>query len=354
MKKLFAVLMAIFLLAFMACSNGGSDNGGSSSETDTGKSSIKGTWSNDLSTVIFMSDHTYAIDTNNKSGNYVAWGTYSTDNNQLTMTDSGGTSSCFNTASQTFYTGQYTYSISGNTLTLTMVSDNCSARVTNLSGSSLTMLNPPDTSAPSIPNNLVATAVSTSQINLTWSASSDNVAVSGYKVSRDGTLITTTPETVFSDTGLSSNTKYTYTVSAYDSAGNCSGKSESASATTLSGSIPASDFAGTWKGMLTMLASDGENGQYLSTMTLTYHDGILSGTLLSGSASSISGNVTNGVFYFSIPNPDSSDEDCDNWYMPATAIINSTKNALAFNSSGTLCGEGGGKSGTISGSLIKQ
>ena len=90
-----------------------------------------------------------------------------------------------------------------------------------------------DTEAPSVPQNLQATAVSTSQINLTWDASTDNVAVAGYKVFRNSNLIdTVTNSTEFNDTGLNAATEYTYTVSAFDAAGNESAQSSSVSATT--------------------------------------------------------------------------------------------------------------------------
>src|SRR2546428_2098457 len=91
---------------------------------------------------------------------------------------------------------------------------------------------PPDTTPPSVPTGLTAAAVSSSQINLSWTASTDNVGVSGYRVYRGGTQIATTSTTSFTNTGLSPSTTYTYTVAAYDAAGNLSAQSSSASATT--------------------------------------------------------------------------------------------------------------------------
>src|SRR5438309_4804397 len=91
---------------------------------------------------------------------------------------------------------------------------------------------PPDTTPPTVPTGLTATAVSSSQINLSWTASSDNVGVSGYRVYRGGTQIATTSTTSFANTGLSASTTYSYTVAAYDAAGNLSAQSSSASATT--------------------------------------------------------------------------------------------------------------------------
>lgn len=90
-----------------------------------------------------------------------------------------------------------------------------------------------DVTAPSIPNGLVATAVSASQINLSWNASTDNVAVTGYNIYRDTVFITNVFGTTYSDTGLSSDTTYTYTVSAVDAASNESAQSAQASATTF-------------------------------------------------------------------------------------------------------------------------
>jgi chitodextrinase len=91
---------------------------------------------------------------------------------------------------------------------------------------------PVDTTAPSIPTNLAATAVSTAQINLSWTVSTDSVGVTGYRVYRGGTQIATSATNSYSDTGLSASTTYTYTVATYDAAGNVSNQSGSASATT--------------------------------------------------------------------------------------------------------------------------
>lgn len=90
----------------------------------------------------------------------------------------------------------------------------------------------PDSTPPSVPTNLRAAAVSSSQINLTWAASTDNVGVVGYKIYRGSIQIATATGTSYSDSGLSPSTNYTYAVSAYDAAGNNSAQSSQASATT--------------------------------------------------------------------------------------------------------------------------
>lgn len=97
---------------------------------------------------------------------------------------------------------------------------NCSPQ----SGSVLGTTQAPDILAPSVPNNLKAAATSTSAVNLTWSASTDNVSVTGYKVYRDGAWIGSPTTVGYSDTGLSASTTYSYTVVACDAASNCSAR----------------------------------------------------------------------------------------------------------------------------------
>ncbi len=93
----------------------------------------------------------------------------------------------------------------------------------------------PDTQAPTAPANLTATAVSSSQVNLSWTASTDNVGVKEYKIYRGGTEVGTAAGTLYSDAGLNPSTTYSYTVKAYDAAGNASANSNTASATTSDG-----------------------------------------------------------------------------------------------------------------------
>jgi hypothetical protein len=89
-----------------------------------------------------------------------------------------------------------------------------------------------DTTPPSTPTGLTATAAGSSAINLQWNASSDNVGVTGYIVRRDGTPVATPAGTSYADTGLSAATTYSYTVAARDAAGNTSPQSDGVIATT--------------------------------------------------------------------------------------------------------------------------
>jgi chitodextrinase len=125
----------------------------------------------------------------------------------------------------------YTYTVSAYD-----TSGNNSNQSSSVSASTLA----PDTTPPSVPSNLTASAISPSQINLTWSASTDNVAVAGYKVYRNGTQIATPTSNSYQDSGLTAGATYTYSVSAYDTSGNNSNQSSSVSATTLADTIPPS------------------------------------------------------------------------------------------------------------------
>ncbi len=101
----------------------------------------------------------------------------------------------------------------------------------------------PDTQPPTAPTNLVSTAISNSQINLSWTASTDNVGVTGYLVYREnpgsssfvqvGTTNGST--TTYSDSGLAAGSTYSYEVQATDAAGNLSPFSNVATATTAAG-----------------------------------------------------------------------------------------------------------------------
>ena len=91
---------------------------------------------------------------------------------------------------------------------------------------------PTDTTPPTVPTSLAATAQSSTLVGLGWSASTDNVGVAGYRVYRNGILLGSTPSTAYFDASAAANTTYSYTVRAYDAAGNVSGPSTAATVTT--------------------------------------------------------------------------------------------------------------------------
>ena len=69
-----------------------------------------------------------------------------------------------------------------------------------------------DTQPPTTPTLLSATAISPTQVDLSWTPSTDNFILSGYVVTRGSSTIATTTLTTYSDTGLSASTTYEYSV----------------------------------------------------------------------------------------------------------------------------------------------
>ncbi|MES2812271.1 MAG: M4 family metallopeptidase [Bacteroidota bacterium] len=90
-----------------------------------------------------------------------------------------------------------------------------------------------DTVAPSTPTNLAASGTTSSSTNLSWTGSTDNVAVTGYNIYNGATLLGSVTGTTYTATGLTASTAYTFTVKAKDAAGNLSAASNVVNVTTL-------------------------------------------------------------------------------------------------------------------------
>jgi chitodextrinase len=100
--------------------------------------------------------------------------------------------------------------------------------------SSVANVTTPDTIPPSVPTGLAASAPTSGTVNLTWTAATDTggSGLAGYKIYRAGAQIGTSATASYSDTTTLGTTSYTYTVAAYDNAGNTSAQSTAASVTT--------------------------------------------------------------------------------------------------------------------------
>jgi parallel beta-helix repeat protein len=93
---------------------------------------------------------------------------------------------------------------------------------------------PQDIEPPSVPMNLSAPNIAHSAVDLAWDASTDNVGVTSYTIYRDGNLLISVDgaTTAYQDSTVAPDTSYTYTVEAFDAAGNGSGQSASLPVTT--------------------------------------------------------------------------------------------------------------------------
>ena len=92
----------------------------------------------------------------------------------------------------------------------------------------------PDVSAPTTPTGLTAVGRGANQVDLSWSAATDNVGVTGYTIYRDGTVIGSVDgsTSAYSDTSAAPSTTYTYAVDAFDAGGNHSTQSNSVAVST--------------------------------------------------------------------------------------------------------------------------
>ena len=92
---------------------------------------------------------------------------------------------------------------------------------------------PADAIAPTAPTNLAASGTSFTSTNLSWTAATDNVAVTGYEVYKGTTLLATVATTSYAVTGLTPATLYSFSVKAKDAGGNASVSSNVVDVTTL-------------------------------------------------------------------------------------------------------------------------
>jgi fibronectin type 3 domain-containing protein len=144
---------------------------------------------------------------------------------------------------------------------------------------------------PTAPTNLSASAVSTSEVDLSWGASTDSLGVTGYRVERcqgaactSFTQIATPTGTTYADTGLTANTSYSYRVRAIDSAGNLGAYSNIVTASTASNGMAVSpqQYAIT-PGLTEQYSATVPNGSPAPTWSV---DGISGGNATVGTISS--------------------------------------------------------------------
>ena len=150
-----------------------------------------------------------------------------------------------------------------------------------------------DVTAPSVPTNLISSSITSTGFTLSWTASTDNVGVTGYEVFRDGVSCGTSASTSLGVTGLTAATAYSMTVKASDAKGNVSAASTALSVTTLA----ATDVTAPTAPTALVSSAIAQTSFTLSWTASTDNVGVVSyevfrGTTSCGTSASTSLNVT--------------------------------------------------------------
>ncbi|HET6994398.1 MAG TPA: fibronectin type III domain-containing protein, partial [Chitinophagaceae bacterium] len=163
----------------------------------------------------------------------LSW-TSSTDNVGVTGYDIYQNSVKINSALVTATTYAVTGLIGNTSYAFVIQARDAAGNSANSSTLNVTTLPPPDTQAPTAPSNVTASNIAQNSLTLSWTASTDNVAVTGYDIYQNGVKVNTSLVTTTSYTanGLSALTDYDFYVVAKDAAGNTSAASNTASVTT--------------------------------------------------------------------------------------------------------------------------
>ncbi|MNK44514.1 Extracellular ribonuclease precursor [compost metagenome] len=187
-----------------------------------------------------------------------------------------------------------------------------------------------DTQAPTAPTNLASTAKSATSISLSWTASTDNVAVTGYDIYANSVLKTTVSSTTATITGLTASTSYSIYAKAKDAAGNASTSSNTISVTTnSSGTGTATDLLfseyieGSGNNKALEIANNTGSSINLSTYTIKKQTNG-AGSWSTGLA--LSGTITTGSKFVIVNSSMSS--SC---FSTSAANISTTATELTFN-----------------------
>lgn len=201
----------------------------------------------------------------------------------------------------------------------------------NNSASSTTLnstTNSLDTTAPTSPTNLVASTITANSLQLTWTASTDNIGVTGYNVYMNGTLKTSVTGTTTAISGLTSATTYSFYVIAKDLAGNISISSATINATTATAALITDLYFSEYlEGSSNNKALEIANGTGASVNLSTYV--VKKQTNGAGAWSTgikLSGTLANGAKFVLV-----NSSILSSCYSSASANISTTSTELTFN-----------------------
>jgi bacillolysin len=172
---------------------------------------------------------------------------------------------------------------------------------------------PADTIPPSAITDLIASETTATSTNLSWTAATDNVAVTGYNVYNGAALVTTVTSTSYTVSGLSAATAYTFTVKAKDASGNLAAVSNEVTITTLPTPVdnsppsnPTYLTATATTDVTTQLSWTAATDNVAVTAYVIYKDAILL-TSVSGTSLTVTGLNANTTYAFTVKAKDAAE-----------------------------------------------
>jgi chitodextrinase len=172
---------------------------------------------------------------------------------------------------------------------------NASAQSTAFTASTLA-----DTAAPTVPGIVTLSSAQMTSLALSWTASTDNVGVTGYHLFRNGAQIAAPTGTTYTDTNLSVNTAYSYTVASVDAAGNVSAQTAAASIKTLADTVAPNSptgLNGAVTGQNIALSWTASTDNVGVTGYTVYRDNVQIATVASGTTYNVTGAPTGTHLY---------------------------------------------------------
>ncbi|MBU9936838.1 MAG: PQQ-dependent sugar dehydrogenase [Ferruginibacter sp.] len=188
----------------------------------------------------------------------------------------------------------------------------------------------PDTQAPTAPTNLASSAITQNSFTLSWTASTDNVAVTGYDVYQDGVKINAAniTGTSYNVSGLTAATTYGYYVRAKDAAGNASANSSTLNVTTSSPDLtPPSEPTNLQSSIITQTSFTLKWTASTDNIAVAgydvYRDGVkLNASLITTTTYNVSGLVTATTYSMTVKAKDAAgNESAASAALPVTTLI---------------------------------
>ncbi|MFG2823925.1 fibronectin type III domain-containing protein [Kitasatospora sp. NPDC048365] len=162
-----------------------------------------------------------------------------------------------------------------------------------------------DTQAPTVPGSLASTGKTANSVSLSWTASTDNVGVTGYDVYQGGALVTTVTGTSATVGSLAASTAYTFTVRAHDAAGNASAASNAVTVTTNAGgdtqapTVPGS-LASTAKTTSSVSLSWTASTDNVGVTAYDVYQGSTLATTVTGTSATVGNLAANTAYTFTV------------------------------------------------------